>query len=101
MSSSYLPTTNPNSIAEALEAKNPNEAIFILYRVLDNPSSSLEALRIKEQAITNLSDLLSKRTKLRIFAHCLFMPSRLARHSPGLPTRWVSLPEMADKEIVR
>ncbi|GLU06434.1 hypothetical protein SLE2022_234700 [Rubroshorea leprosula] len=71
MSSSYLPTTT-DSIAEALEAKNPNEAISILYQVLDNPSSSLEALRIKEQAITNLSDLLSKRTKLRIFAHCLF-----------------------------
>ncbi|GKU88815.1 hypothetical protein SLEP1_g3033 [Rubroshorea leprosula] len=29
------------------------------------------------------------------------MPSRLARHSPGLPTRRISLPEMVDKETVR
>ncbi|GLT85120.1 hypothetical protein SLE2022_033200 [Rubroshorea leprosula] len=62
MSSSYLPATT-DSIAEALEAKNPNEAISILYRVLDNPSSSPEALRIKEQAITNLSDLLRQENK--------------------------------------
>ncbi|KAL9682712.1 hypothetical protein QQ045_014518 [Rhodiola kirilowii] len=57
MSSSYLPAT-AESIAQALEAKDPSEAISILYRVLENPSTSPESLRVKEQAITNLSDLL-------------------------------------------
>ncbi|CAN6485474.1 unnamed protein product [Victoria cruziana] len=56
---SYLPATT-DSIAEALEAKDPSESIAILYRILANPSSSAEALRIKEQAITNLSDLLQQ-----------------------------------------
>ncbi|KAJ7958619.1 26S proteasome non-ATPase regulatory subunit 11-like [Quillaja saponaria] len=62
MSSSYLPA-NTDSIAQALEAKDPSEAISILYCVLNNPSSSSEALRIKEQAITNLSDLLRQENR--------------------------------------
>lgn len=62
MSSSYLPATT-DTIAKALEAKDRSEAISILYRVLDNPSSSSEALRIKEQAITNLSDLLREENR--------------------------------------
>jgi len=62
MSSSYLPATT-DSIAQALEAKTPAEAISILYRVLENPSSSSEALRIKEQAVTNLSDLLRQENR--------------------------------------
>ncbi|KAG2676815.1 hypothetical protein I3843_12G071600 [Carya illinoinensis] len=62
MSSSYLPATT-DSIAQALEAKTPAEAISILYRVLENPSSSAEALRIKEQAITKLSDLLRQENR--------------------------------------
>ncbi|XP_028781302.1 26S proteasome non-ATPase regulatory subunit 11 homolog isoform X2 [Neltuma alba] len=62
IASPYLPTTT-ESIAQALEAKDPSEAISILYRVLDNPSSSPEALRIKEQAITNLSDLLRQENR--------------------------------------
>jgi 26S proteasome regulatory subunit N6 len=53
----FLPATT-KSIAQALEAKDPFEAIFILYRVLGDLSSSPEALHIKEQAITNLTDLL-------------------------------------------
>ncbi|KAM1741288.1 hypothetical protein ACFX13_011528 [Malus domestica] len=57
MSSSYLPATT-DSIAQASEAKTPSESISILYRILENPSASSEAIRIKEQAITNLSDLL-------------------------------------------
>ncbi|KAE8673277.1 26S proteasome non-ATPase regulatory subunit 11-like protein [Hibiscus syriacus] len=57
MSSSYLPATT-DSIAQAL-----SEAISILYRVLENPSSSPDALRIKEQAITNLSDLLRQENR--------------------------------------
>ncbi|KAE9448895.1 hypothetical protein C3L33_19192, partial [Rhododendron williamsianum] len=57
MSSSYLPATT-ESLDQAQEAKKPSEAISILYRILENPSSSAEALRIKEKAISNLADLL-------------------------------------------
>jgi 26S proteasome regulatory subunit N6 len=46
-----------------LEAKDPSEAISILYRVLGDPSSSPEALRMKEQAITNLTDLLRQENR--------------------------------------
>ncbi|KAL9256176.1 26S proteasome non-ATPase regulatory subunit 11-like protein [Drosera capensis] len=59
MSSSFLPITT-NSIAMALEAKNHDEAVYILYRVLENPASSPDALRIKEQAITNLTEILGQ-----------------------------------------
>ncbi|PRQ40721.1 putative proteasome component (PCI) domain, tetratricopeptide-like helical domain-containing protein [Rosa chinensis] len=62
MSTSYLPATT-DSIALALEAKAPSEAIAILYRILENPSTSSEALRIKEQTITNLSDLLRQENR--------------------------------------
>ncbi|XP_009790054.1 26S proteasome non-ATPase regulatory subunit 11 homolog [Nicotiana sylvestris] len=62
MSSSYLPAT-ADSLAQASEAKTPSEAISILYRILENPSSSSEALRIKEQAIFNLCDLLSQENR--------------------------------------
>ncbi|KAB1208262.1 hypothetical protein CJ030_MR7G027325 [Morella rubra] len=62
MSSSYLPATT-DSIAQALEAKSPAEAIAILYCILENPSSSSDALRIKEQAIANLSDLLRQENR--------------------------------------
>ncbi|KAL0349523.1 UNVERIFIED_CONTAM: 26S proteasome non-ATPase regulatory subunit [Sesamum radiatum] len=57
MSSSNIPATT-DSLFQASEAKAPAEAISILYGILKDPSSSSEALRIKEQAITNLSDLL-------------------------------------------
>ncbi|GAU10316.1 hypothetical protein TSUD_424050, partial [Trifolium subterraneum] len=40
--SSFLPATT-ESIAQALEAKDPSESISILYRVLGDPSSSPEA----------------------------------------------------------
>ena len=62
MSTSHLPATT-DSIAQALEAKNPSEAISIYYIILENPSSSPESLRIKEQAITNLSDLLRQENR--------------------------------------
>ncbi|XP_068637149.1 26S proteasome non-ATPase regulatory subunit 11 homolog [Aristolochia californica] len=62
MSSTYLPATT-DSLAQALEAKDPNESISILYRILEDPSSSSEVLRIKEQAISNLSDLLRQEKK--------------------------------------
>ncbi|CAL9168809.1 unnamed protein product [Musa hybrid cultivar] len=61
-SASYLPATT-DSIAQALEAKDASESISMLYRVLENPSASPEALRIKEQAITNLTELLTQEKK--------------------------------------
>lgn len=54
---SFLPATT-ESLIQATEAKAAPEAIAILYRVLDDPSSTSEALRIKEQAVSSLSDLL-------------------------------------------
>ncbi|GFY88510.1 non-ATPase subunit 9 [Actinidia rufa] len=62
MSSSYLPATT-ESLTQAEEAKKPSEAISILYCILENPSSSSEALRIKEKAISNLSDLLREENR--------------------------------------
>ncbi|GAU15713.1 hypothetical protein TSUD_307230 [Trifolium subterraneum] len=62
MSTSYLPATT-DLIAQALESKNPSDAISILYRVLEDPSSSPEALRMKEQAITNLTELLRQENR--------------------------------------
>ncbi|KAL8104617.1 26S proteasome non-ATPase regulatory subunit 11 homolog [Apium graveolens] len=59
---SYLPATN-ESLVQATEAKAAPEAIAILYRVLDDPSSTSEALRIKEQAVSNLSDLLREQSR--------------------------------------
>ncbi|XP_008245147.1 PREDICTED: 26S proteasome non-ATPase regulatory subunit 11 homolog [Prunus mume] len=56
MSSSYLPATT-DLITQALEA------ISILYRILENPSSSSEALQINDQAITNLTDLLRQENR--------------------------------------
>lgn len=62
MQAAYLPATT-DAIAQALEAKDHAESISILYGVLANPSSSSEALRIKEQAISNLTDLLTQEKK--------------------------------------
>ncbi|URD90590.1 26S proteasome non-atpase regulatory subunit [Musa troglodytarum] len=62
MQSAYLPATT-DSIAQALEAKDHAESISHLYRVLENPSSSSEAMHIKEQAILNLADLLTQEKK--------------------------------------
>lgn len=62
MQAAYLPATT-DSIAQALEVKDHAESIAILYGVLANPSSSSEALRIKEQAISNITDLLAQEKK--------------------------------------
>lgn len=62
MQSSFLPA-NTDSLAQALEAVNPTESISLLYHILEDPSSSSEALRIKEQAISKLSDLLTQEKK--------------------------------------
>lgn len=70
MSSSYLPATT-DSIAQAKEAINPSDAISMLYRVLDDPSSSSEALRVKEVAITELSDLLRQENRAQDLCNLL------------------------------
>ncbi|KAK8968750.1 26S proteasome non-ATPase regulatory subunit 11 [Platanthera guangdongensis] len=62
MQSSILPA-NADSLAQALEAVNPNESISLLYHILEDTSSSSEALRIKEQTISKLSDLLTQEKK--------------------------------------
>lgn len=70
MSSSYLPATT-DSIAQSKEASNPSDAISMLYRVLDDPSSSSEALRIKEVAIVELSDLLRQENRAQDLCNLL------------------------------
>ncbi|KAL8157310.1 hypothetical protein AgCh_002129 [Apium graveolens] len=62
MSSSYLPATT-ESLIQATEAKDAQESISILYRVLEDPSSTSEALRIKEQAVSSLSDILREQCR--------------------------------------
>ncbi|CAI9096539.1 OLC1v1032715C1 [Oldenlandia corymbosa var. corymbosa] len=70
MATSHLPA-NTDSLAHASEAKTPAESISILYRVLDDPSTSQEAIRIKEQAITNLSDLLRQENRAQELTNLL------------------------------
>ncbi|CAD6260768.1 unnamed protein product [Miscanthus lutarioriparius] len=62
MESSYLPATT-ESLAKAQEAKDATESIAILYRVIQDPSSSADALRTKEVAITNLTNYLTKENR--------------------------------------
>ncbi|KAK0588941.1 hypothetical protein LWI29_007503 [Acer saccharum] len=82
MSSSYLPATT-DSIAQALEASNRSDSISILYRVLDDPSSSPDALRIKEQAITNLSDYLREENRAQDLCNLLTVETLLFTDSQG------------------
>lgn len=107
MSSSYLPATT-DSIAQALEAKAPSEAISILYRILENPSSSSDALRIKEQAIANLSDLLRQEnraeelrnllTQLRPFFN-LIPKAKTAKIVRGIIDAVAKIPGTSDLQI--
>ncbi|GAB2296678.1 26S proteasome regulatory subunit rpn6 [Dionaea muscipula] len=106
-SSSHLPATT-DSIAMALEAKDPSEAILILYRVLENPSSSSEALRIKEQAITNLTELLRQEnraedlrsllTQLRPF-FSLIPKAKTAKIVRGIIDAVAKIPGTSDLQI--
>jgi len=58
---SSIPATT-ESLSRALDIKStdPAGAISVLHQIIENPSSSPESLRIKEQAISNLSDLLTQ-----------------------------------------
>lgn len=105
--SSYLPATT-DSLIQAAEAKTPSEAISILYQILENPSSSSEALRIKEQAITNLSDLLRQEgraaelqdllTKLRPF-FSLIPKAKTAKIVRGIVDAVAKIPGTSDLQI--
>ncbi|CAO2812868.1 unnamed protein product [Amaranthus hypochondriacus] len=57
-----LPATT-ESLTLAMEASSAEESISILQRVLADPSSSPDTLRIKEQAISNLTDLLKQENR--------------------------------------
>ncbi|KAJ7553571.1 hypothetical protein O6H91_06G103700 [Diphasiastrum complanatum] len=63
-STGHLPAIT-ESLAKAVDVRdtNPYEAIFIVRQVLQDPLATAEALRIKEQAISLLSDLLSQEKK--------------------------------------
>ncbi|KAL0407170.1 UNVERIFIED_CONTAM: 26S proteasome non-ATPase regulatory subunit [Sesamum latifolium] len=107
MSTSHLPATT-DSLFQAAEAKTPSEAISILYQVLENPSSSSEALRIKEQAITNLTDLLRQEgraaelqnllTKLRPF-FSLIPKAKTAKIVRGIVDAVAKIPGTSDLQI--
>ncbi|KAI8012726.1 hypothetical protein LOK49_LG06G01811 [Camellia lanceoleosa] len=107
MSSSYVPATT-ESLNQAQEAKNPTEAISILYRILENPSSSSEALQIKEKAISNLSDLLREQnraeelrsllTQLRPF-FSLIPKAKTAKIVRGIIDAVAKIPGTSDLQI--
>ncbi|XP_021901081.1 26S proteasome non-ATPase regulatory subunit 11 homolog, partial [Carica papaya] len=107
ISTSYLPSTT-DSLAKALETTNLSEAISMLYRVLEDPSSTSEALRIKEQAITNLSDLLWQEnraedlrcllTQLRPF-FSLIPKAKTAKIVRGIIDAVAKIPGMSDLQI--
>ncbi|XP_073152026.1 26S proteasome non-ATPase regulatory subunit 11 homolog [Henckelia pumila] len=105
--SSYLPATT-DSLIQAAEAKAPSEAISVLYQILENPSSSSEALRIKEQAITNISDLLRQEgraaelqdllTKLRPF-FSLIPKAKTAKIVRSIVDAVAKIPGTSDLQI--
>ncbi|KAL3511090.1 hypothetical protein ACH5RR_030491 [Cinchona calisaya] len=107
MSTSSLPASTA-SLTQASEATNPSEAISIYYRILENPSSSPEALRIKEQAISNLSDLLRQEnraeelknllTQLRPF-FSLIPKAKTAKTVRGLVDTLAKIPGTSDIQI--
>ena len=102
---SYPATTETLSLAQ--EA-NSSEAIQILYQVLEDPSSSPEALRIKEQAITNLCDRLTEEkrgedlrtllTKLRPF-FSLIPKAKTAKIVRGIIDAVAKIPGTTDLQI--
>ncbi|KAL8047381.1 hypothetical protein ABFX02_08G237600 [Erythranthe guttata] len=107
MSSSNYPATT-DSLIQATESNIPAEAISILYSIIENPSSSSDALRIKEQAITALSDLLRKEgqsedlrnllTKLRPF-FTLIPKAKTAKIVRSIVDAVAKIPNTSDLQI--
>ncbi|TVU49220.1 hypothetical protein EJB05_00518, partial [Eragrostis curvula] len=107
MPSSYLPATT-ESIVKAQEAKDASESISILYRVLEDPSSSADALRTKELAITNLTNYLTKEnraedlrnllTKLRPF-FALIPKAKTAKIVRGIIDAVAKIPGTSELQI--
>lgn len=56
-------TTDSLALAQEAQYASPLQSISILRQIIRNPSSSADALRIKEQAISNLSELLAQEKK--------------------------------------
>ncbi|KAH1212920.1 26S proteasome non-ATPase regulatory subunit 11 [Glycine max] len=104
---SFLPATT-ESLDLAVDAKDPSESISILYQVLDYPSSSPDALRMKEQAITNLTehlreqnraeDLHSLLTQLRPF-FSLIPKAKTAKIVRGIIDSVAKIPGTTDLQI--
>ncbi|EYU31193.1 hypothetical protein ABFS82_08G242100 [Erythranthe guttata] len=107
MSSSNYPATT-DSLIQATQSNVPAEAISILYSIIENPSSSSDALRIKEQAITALSDLLRKEgqsedlrnllTKLRPF-FTLIPKAKTAKIVRSIVDAVAKIPNTSDLQI--
>ncbi|KAG6394590.1 hypothetical protein SASPL_145179 [Salvia splendens] len=106
MSSQHVPATE-DSISAAKE-KTAAEAIPLLYGILEDPSSSSEALKIKELAITDLSDRLrevgraeelqSLLTKLRPF-FSLIPKAKTAKLVRGIIDSVAKIPGTSDLQI--
>ncbi|TVU49226.1 hypothetical protein EJB05_00524, partial [Eragrostis curvula] len=107
MQPSYLPATT-ESISKAQEAKDASESISILYQVLEDPSSSADALRTKELAITNLTNYLTKEnraedlrnllTKLRPF-FALIPKAKTAKIVRGIIDAVAKIPGTSELQI--
>ncbi|XP_074374978.1 26S proteasome non-ATPase regulatory subunit 11 homolog isoform X2 [Apium graveolens] len=104
---SYLPATN-ESLVQATEAKAAPEAIAILYRVLDDPSSTSEALRIKEQAVSSLSDLLREQSRAEELQNLLTQlrpffskipKAKTAKIIPGIFDTVAKIPGTSDLQV--
>jgi 26S proteasome regulatory subunit N6 len=63
VASAAYPTSETLSLALENKESNPTEAIALLREILNHPSSTSEVLRIKEQAISSLAEILSQEKK--------------------------------------
>ena len=108
MSSKYPATTDSLLRAQELQHMAPQESIAILREVIHDSSSTSEALRIKEQAIFNLSDLLSKEkmgqelrsllTELRVF-FSLIPKAKTAKIVRGIIDAVAKIPGTSELQV--
>jgi len=104
-----IPTTT-EYLSRALDIKDtdPAEAISILRQIIENPSSSSEAIRIKEQAISNFSDFLTQekrgeelRSLLTLLRHffLLIPKAKTAKIVRGILNAVTKIPGTSDLQI--